>query len=145
MKRLLVAVLFTVCGMAMAAGGPRPGDPCPCGTNPPFVCCGDLDCDVFAADSSFVAGQCYTREGFYCCKQNVGLRRISSESLTIQILDETGSPFDGLTNGVRVVLTVDRVPIRKGRFEDGVITWEDGSRHMRLGPDLFSVGAGGDR
>ncbi len=140
-------ILFFAAGVSVeAAGGPKPGDPCPCGTKVPFICCGDLTCDRLTVNSSYVGGgQCHPRKDFYCCTSGFGtLTRIESAGdLTIEFVERGNRTFDGLTNGVHVKMKVNGRfvpgPAGNGRYIDGFLVMQTGDRYLFLAGDLFRV------
>ena len=143
---VLSAILFFSAGVSVAGGGPRPGDPCPCGTNPPFICCGDLTCDRLSVNSSYIGGsQCRPAKDYYCCVNgSAGISTLESAGdLTIEFVERGNRTFDGLTNGVHVKMKVNgRIvpgPAGNGRYEDGFLVMQTGDRYLFLAGDLFLV------
>jgi len=141
MKKLLIIAAFLLAPAVMATD-------CPCGDNPPFVCCGKLTCDIFQANATYVmGGSCSPHNGYYCCVNGGPFRKSESVEravpLLIQFMEQGNKPFSGLTNGVHVRMVVNgqQVPgkMGQGRFVDGYLEMKDGTRYLVLAGDLLRV------
>ncbi len=136
----LIAFLgFMFVSDAQASGG-CPASP---GDIEGKIRCGEMTCDLFRANASYVmGGSCSHKPQYYCCVNGGPFRMmesVQSEPLTIQFLERGNRHFDGLTNGVRVRMLVNGKQVDQGRFIDGYLMMGSGDRYLVLGGDLFLV------
>jgi len=138
MKKMMLFVLLFALPAVAEVTCPVGGGSCPAtpGDAIGAWCCGDMTCDVFRIDSSYLAGSCTPEPQLLCCAQG-GPRlrsRESAETLTFQLLYANGRTFDGLRHGA-VKLVLNGTVVDRGRF-DGMVHLGAGSYYWFNG-DLF--------
>ena len=139
---LAVAVMLLLTAPALAGF-----DPCPCGTNPPFVCCGDIQCDLLTWNAFSSGPSCYARPFVYCCREKGAIapktEAALGDDLVIELVQRGDKPFDGLINRVHVRMKINGRfvpgPMGRGWFQDGFLVMESGTRYLMLAGDLFEV------
>ena len=131
-------VLMLMFGPDTLASGQCPASP---GDIQGQADCGELTCDLFRSNSTYVmGGTCSPRRKFYCCA-NGGpfMARESVDGIAIEFVERGNRPFDGLTNGVHVRMLVNDGVVDHGRFVDGYLTMKSGTKYLVLAGDLFRV------
>ena len=143
MKKI-IAIAILLVAPAVMASGTCPASP---GDIEGQIRCGEMTCDLFMSNSTYVmGGTCSPQRKFYCCVNGGPFRSMESvavETLSIEFVERGNKTFDGLTNGVHVRMLVNGQqvpgPMGQGRFVDGFLEMNNGDTYLVLAGDLFLV------